>query len=124
MEEAFDRGYIRVPPRAAAQFEEMPAAYLAARWIGPGRGYVDPVKEAQGASTRMGSLLSTLERECADQGEDWEETIDQAAFEAEELEARGLSRTIASTGSIVDDPSDKAGQAEAGEGAKPEKVAA
>lgn len=112
MEEAFDRGYIK-PPAGAPGFQEMPGAYLAARWIGPGRGYVDPVKEAEGASTRMGALISTMEKECADQGMDWEDVIDQAAHEAEELKKRGLSRTIAALGTIADDPSDEAGKKEA-----------
>ena len=105
MEEAFDRGYI-VPPKGAPDFWDAPGAYLAARWIGPGRGYVDPVKEAEGAATRIGNLTSTQEIECAQQGLDWEEVLDQAALEKRELEARGLVRTISAPGTTIPDPSD------------------
>jgi lambda family phage portal protein len=112
MEEAFDRGYLRAP-KGAPEFWDMPGAYLPARWIGPGRGYVDPVKEAEGASTRMGARISTLETECAQQGEDWEDVLDQCAHEEAELTKRGLSRTVAALGSIADDPSDEAGKKEA-----------
>jgi lambda family phage portal protein len=91
MEEAFDRGYI-VPPKGAPDFWEIPAAYLRARWIGPGRGYVDPVKEANAATTRMVALMSTLEDECAAQGLDFEATLDQIAAEEAMLKERGLTR--------------------------------
>jgi lambda family phage portal protein len=114
IDEAFDQGYI-VPPPGAPRFEDEPGAYLGAHWIGPGRGYVDPVKEAEAASTRMGSRTSTLERECAEQGLDWEDVLDQSALEEEELEARGLNRIVAALGTIADDPSDQAGKDEAGE---------
>jgi capsid protein len=59
IEEAFDRGYL-APPDGAPDFWELPAAYLNGRWIGPGRGYVDPTKEAEGANMRIDGLLSTL----------------------------------------------------------------
>lgn len=65
-------------------------AYLRCRWIGPGRGWVDPVKEAQGANLRILSQLSTLEDECADQGKDWREVLEQIATENKERERLGL----------------------------------
>jgi lambda family phage portal protein len=117
VEEMFDRGYV-TEPAGAPSFFDLPAAYVDARWIGPGRGYVDPVKEAEGASTRMGALLSTLERECAEQGEDYEDVLDQAAYEADEVKKRGLNRIVAAQGHIQDDPSDAAGESEAGEADK------
>ena len=120
VEEGFDRGYITAP-KGAPSFEDLPAAYLDARWIGPGRGYVDPVKEAEGASTRMGALISTLEKECAEQGLDWEDVLDQAAQEEAELKARGLSRTVAALGSIADDPSDEAAKQQDAGADKPAK---
>lgn len=105
VEEAFDRGYI-TPPPGAPDFWEMPAAYLGARWIGPSRGYVDPVKEAQAAGIRMDQLTSTLEQECALIGEDWLDVLDQAASEKDELAARGLERAVSAPGRIAVDPSD------------------
>lgn len=91
MDEAFDRGYIK-EPAGAPGFIEMPGAYLRCRWIGPGRGFIDPVKEAEAAALRMEGLTSTLERELADQGLPFEETLDQIAFENAELARRGLTR--------------------------------
>jgi lambda family phage portal protein len=112
VEEAFDRGYVTLP-KGLPDFWEKPGAYLKGRWIGPGRGYVDPVKEAQGASLRMGSMISTLEAECADQGRDFEETLDQIALEEEMLKARGLTRTLSAGSGLLPDPSDAGNDAAA-----------
>lgn len=91
MEEAFDRGYIKLPP-GVPDFSDAPAAYLGVKFFGPGRGYVDPTKEAEGASMRMDALISTLERECAEQGLDYEELLDQRELEDEMLKERNLDR--------------------------------
>lgn len=101
LEEAFDRGYLRLPASARPVglpaglddleiFRAMPGAFVRARWLGPGRGYVDPVKEAEGAAMRMSSLTSTLERECAEQGEDYEDVLAQAAIEKAARDELGL----------------------------------
>jgi len=105
VEEGFDRGYLKAPA-GAPDFYDMPGAYLEARWIGPARGYVDPVKEGQAAGIRMDQLTSTLEEENALTGADWEDTLDQAAIEREELAARGLVRAVSAPGRIATDPSD------------------
>lgn len=105
LEEAFDRGYIK-PPRGAPDFWDMPGAYLRSRWIGPGRGYVDPVKEAQGAGLRVSAMISTLEDENADLGRDLTDTLDQQADEEEMLKERGLTRTLSAGSGLLPDPSD------------------
>lgn len=105
LEEAFDRGYIKTPA-GAPSFWDMPGAYLRARWIGPGRGYVDPVKEAQGASIRMGAMISTLEDENADLGRDLTDTLDQVADEEEMLAERGITRVLSAGSGLLPDPSD------------------
>jgi lambda family phage portal protein len=103
LEEVFDRGYVALPAGAAPVgfgrgadildvFRAMPGAFTRSHWIGPGRGYVDPVKESQAASMRMSNLTSTLEAECAEQGADYEDVLDQLQIEADELKARGLVR--------------------------------
>ena len=71
------------------------AAWTAARWIGPGRGYIDPVKEAQASAMRMDNLTSTMEMEAADQGLDHIDLLDQAEREQMEMRARGLTRRSA-----------------------------
>ena len=54
------------------------------------RGWIDPVKEAQASQIRMQIGLSTLEEECAMQGMDWEEVLEQRAREQAKLQALGL----------------------------------
>jgi lambda family phage portal protein len=90
-DEAFDRGYL-VEPAGWPKFWEAPGAYLRGKWIGPPRGYVDPVKEMQASSLRIEGLVSTLRDENADQGRDLEETLDQIEAENAMLAARGISR--------------------------------
>ena len=89
LEEAIDRGTITLP-KGAPGFAQAKAAYCSAKWIGPGRGWVDPHKEATAAAERLAAGLSTLERECAEQGEDYLETIQQRARERKEMIALGL----------------------------------
>lgn len=69
-------------------------AYTRANWIGPGRGWIDPVKEAQAAQIRIQSGLSTLQAECAEQGEDYEEVLEQQAEEKSLREELGLAPAV------------------------------
>lgn len=91
IEEAFDKGYLKAP-KGAPDFWENPGAYLHARWIGPGRGIIDPLKEAEAATMRMEGLTSTLEIECAQLGHDYLDVLDQIQVEESELAERGLTR--------------------------------
>ena len=76
LEEAIDRGRVSLPPGAPGFYEAV-AAYSRCEWIGPGRGWVDPEKEARAAVLRMSAGLSTLQRECAEQGLDYQEVLEQ-----------------------------------------------
>lgn len=89
LEEAFDNGYISPPP-GAPDFYDAIDAYASGRWLGPGRGYIDPTKEILAAAARIEAGISTLEDECADQGKDYEEVLDQLAFEKQLRIERGL----------------------------------
>ena len=84
-EEAVNAGRIEAPG-----FYENRHAYLRAKFIFGGRGWVDPVKEAQAAVIRMNAGLSTLEKECAEQGENYEENLDQQQIEMQMRVDRGL----------------------------------
>ncbi|ACO74644.1 Phage portal protein, lambda family [Laribacter hongkongensis HLHK9] len=99
LEEAIDAGLIEAP-----SFYEQRAAWCRASWIGPGRGWVDPVKEAQAAKIRMETGISTLQAECAEQGLDWEEVMEQRA--REQAKARELGLTSPAPDDAA--PSDKA----------------
>lgn len=85
LEEAVNAGVIEAPG-----FYENRYAYCRAKFIFGGRGWVDPVKEAQAAAIRMEIGISTLARECAEQGEDFEEVMDQRAIEVQMARERGL----------------------------------
>lgn len=84
-EEAVNAGLIDAP-----DFYNQRAFYTRAKWIGPGRGWIDPVKEAEAAQIRMASGISTLEAECAEQGLDYNDVIDQRMIEKARLQEAGL----------------------------------
>ncbi|MBN9304104.1 MULTISPECIES: phage portal protein [unclassified Devosia] len=88
LEDALDAGVIDVP-KGCADFYEAPAAWLNADWIGPARGFIDPVKEAQASTLRIRGRISTLEREAAEQGQDWEDIVAQQARENEAMRELG-----------------------------------
>jgi len=87
LEEAINAGRVEAPDYYANRY-----AYGRCKFIFSGRGWVDPVKEASAAAMRMDSLISTLEAECAEQGTDWEETLEQRAYEQKRMAALGLQR--------------------------------
>lgn len=93
LEEAIDRGELPMPA-GAPDFVEARAEYAACSWMGPPRGWIDPVKEAQAAVLRMDAGLSTLRQECAEQGLDYEEVIAQRALEVKMFRKAGLNPPV------------------------------
>jgi len=89
LQEAMDRNELPLP-NGAPDFAEARTAYSRCDWLGVARGWVDPVKEKQGAILGMDAGLSTLKRECAEQGLDYEEVIQQRAAEAKAFKEAGL----------------------------------
>lgn len=68
------------------------AAWCHADWYGPTMSILDPVKDITGSALRVQYGLSTREREAAEMtGTDFEENLDQLAWEKERIEALGLS---------------------------------
>jgi lambda family phage portal protein len=94
LEEEFDKG--RVPlPKGAPSFAAARAAYMRCKWIGPGRGWIDPVKERQGEVLGLDAGFSTLEQACAEMnGADWREMIEQRAVEVAMFKEKGLKLPI------------------------------
>ena len=93
MEELFeDRQFRDVLPKGGSVpgFLDARAAYSRGHFLGPGKGYIDQVKEKQGMILGMDAGVSTLQHECAEQGFDWEENLDQRQLEVEEFKKRGL----------------------------------
>lgn len=91
IEEAYAAG-ILVAPDGAPSFWDDPAAYLKGAWLGPGRGYIDRKKEAEGAEILKGAHMTTLQRELGDQGFDWEEHLQQEKREQDMLAELDLWR--------------------------------
>ena len=87
--ESMDLGELPLPAGAPAYIDAS-SQYARARWLGPGRGYVDGVKEPQGAQLRMQTMVSTLSDEAGEQGKDWEEVLDQLQVEKQGFEDRDL----------------------------------
>lgn len=91
LQEAMERGDLDdVLPYGAPEYIEAATAYSRCDWLGVARGWVDPVKEKQGAVLGMDAGLSTLKRECAEQGLDWEEVLAQRAIELKAFERLGM----------------------------------
>lgn len=91
LEEAFEVVPDLPLPSGAPPFNECRGAYARCTWMGPGRGWIDPVAEKQGAILGMQAGLSTLEMECAEQGYDYEEVLEQRRYEVKLFEEYGLN---------------------------------
>lgn len=85
LEEMVSSGQIEAPG-----FYDNIYAYTRCEWIGMGKGWVDATKEVEAAGMRMALNLSTLQREAAEQGLDWEELVEQRAVEVKKLRELGL----------------------------------
>lgn len=106
LEEQVNAGNIEAPG-----FYENRAAYQRCKWIGPGRGWVDPVKEAMAAQIRIDSGVSTLEDECAEQGKDWEEVMEQRSTELTRAKELNIPQVVSGRATIVpEDASDAGGE--------------
>jgi lambda family phage portal protein len=91
LEEVIDRGNAPMPD-GAPNFAEMRSAFAQAEFIGPGRGWVDPLKERQGEVLGLDAGFGTLHRTCADIGGIyWEDALDQRQVEEAAMKQRGLS---------------------------------
>jgi capsid protein len=60
--------------------------------MGPGRGWIDPVAERQGAVMGMDAALSTLEDETAAQGLDYQEVLEQRSYELKLFDEYGIPK--------------------------------
>ena len=68
------------------------AAWVSADWYGPTMSILDPVKDITGSALRVQYGLSTREREAAEMtGTDFEENLDQLAWEMQLIESKGLT---------------------------------
>ncbi len=89
LEEAIDRGDVKLPPGAPSFHAALPA-YTACRWIGPAMPMIDALKEADAIGRRLELGITTLEHESAAQGRDWEDDMEQQAREMAKRRELGL----------------------------------
>lgn len=93
LEEEFDRAELPLPGGEVPDFIEARGAYSRCRWMGPGRGWVDPTAEKTGSVIGMDAGLSTLEMEAAENvGVPWEELLEQRALELKRFDELGIPR--------------------------------
>ncbi|SDQ99573.1 phage portal protein [Pseudovibrio sp. Tun.PSC04-5.I4] len=89
VEEGIATGKIFVP-RHAVSFWKNKSAYCKGRWLGPGRGSADPLKDAKAAEIGLGTGLVTMEDELAAVGKDYEDQMKRLEQEIKDHERIGL----------------------------------
>ncbi|KAB1069250.1 phage portal protein [Methylobacterium planeticum] len=87
-EEAVQRG--EIPDCTPNDYYPNQLAWTRCNFTFAGRGWVDPLKEALAAKARMDAGISTMADECAEQGRDWREQLEQMARENTMAEELGL----------------------------------
>ena len=96
LEEMMDRpGVLSAMPHGVGvtDFVAMRAAFARCQWIGPGRGWIDPVKERQGELIGLDAGFGTLNQTCADvSGAYWQDVLDERAQEETYFRSLGLTR--------------------------------
>ena len=71
------------------------AAYARCKWIGPGRGWVDPLKERQGEVLGLDAAFGTLEELVAEiSGGDWRKKFEQRAIDVKAFKDRKLKPPV------------------------------
>ncbi|MBP0439913.1 hypothetical protein [Tianweitania sediminis] len=97
LEEAVAKGTVDAPG-----FYERRGAWTRSKWIFDGKGWLDPVREAQASQLRIASGISTFE-----QGLDWEEVFEQCAAEQARMRELGLdTATILQTVAVAPQTAD------------------
>jgi len=78
------------------------------QWFWDGNEHVDPAKEAKAQSTRLSSRTTSLAREYAKQGLDWDSELRQIAKERKLMHTLGIAPADAvptNTKDMANDPS-------------------
>lgn len=72
VEEAWLRGMFTLPD-GAPDFYDARDLWCNANWVGPAKGFVDPVKEIQATILALQNKLTTMHEAWAERGGDWDE---------------------------------------------------
>ena len=92
MDEAYLGGFLELPCSPVEYFANR-TLWTNARWNGPSRGYVDPLKEAQAQIALINAGLMSRSDAIAERGGDFDEVTQSLGEEAKAREAAGLSTT-------------------------------
>lgn len=84
IEEAYLSGLLQLPAGAPDFYDAM-FLYTQAIWIGPSRGYVDPVKEINATVTALEHRLITYTDALAERGQDFDDVMDKREEEEKRL---------------------------------------
>ena len=90
VEEIMDIEDMPMPSGRVPTFNDFPTAFSRCQWLGPGRGVIDVLKERQGAIMGIDGGLTSLQKETANQGEDWEEIADANKVVFEKYKKLGI----------------------------------
>jgi lambda family phage portal protein len=89
VEEAMDMDDLPLPA-GAPDFIECAAAYSRAKWIGPPKGWTNPIDEVKGAVLGMDAALMDYDELCAEQGFDGDDMITARKHVIRRFEEAGI----------------------------------
>ena len=92
LEEVHDIDLPPLPSGVVPDYIEARAPYARCVWVGPPKGWVNPIDERAGAILGMDAGMSTLESETLAQGQDWLEVLHQRKYEIETFDKMGIPR--------------------------------
>jgi len=91
LEDAISAGEIEIPGGIRAFYQPgAKRAFSQAKWIGPGREEIDPVKRSQATRMEIAMGLTSHEEEAAQRGRDFDELIDEQVRTYNKLLAKGV----------------------------------
>lgn len=107
MEEAYLRKYLEIPKHI--DFYKAMPLLCNCRWIGPSRGYIDPLKEIQANIEAINAGLMARAEAIAERGNDFDETVNQLAYEESRMQQLQLINKNENTAKkeIVQEPNNE-----------------
>ena len=94
-------------PAGAPDFIECGGAYARAKWIGPARGWTNPVDEVKGAVLGMDAALMDYDELCAEQGFDGDDMIIARKHTIRRFEEAGIPLPTWSGMNPMGEPAEK-----------------
>ena len=78
----------------AADFYSDKERYFEVKWLVPGNQWIDPLKEVNANKEALKAGITTLSEVCGQNGNDWEENLEQLADELTQAKEKGLNLDI------------------------------